>query len=77
MTDRIVRKIQMNHEDIVATKNVFLDDAEVVVVAYGIRRPCRPTRRAGGQDSGLKAGLVKLDTVWPFPEELIRSLAPT
>ena len=76
MTDRIVRKIQMNHEDIVATKNVFLDDAEVVVVAYGISvRAARHAVREA-RIRGLKAGLVKLDTVWPFPEELIRSLAP-
>jgi 2-oxoglutarate ferredoxin oxidoreductase subunit alpha len=25
---------------------------------------------------GTKAGLIKLETIWPFPEELIRSIAP-
>ena len=54
---------------------MFLDDAEVVVVAYGIS--ARSARHAvqEARAKGIRAGLIKLETVWPFPEELIRSVA--
>ena len=76
MVDRIVGKIRKNRDKIISTENVFLDDAEVVVVAYGISaRSARQAVRTA-REQGIRAGLVKLETVWPFPEDLIRSLAP-
>ncbi len=76
MVERIVRKVRANRDRIVRTENVFLDDAEVVVVAYGIsvRAARQAVREARAR--GIRAGLIKLETVWPFPEDLIRSVAP-
>jgi 2-oxoglutarate ferredoxin oxidoreductase subunit alpha len=75
MVDRLIRKIRDNRDSIIRTENVFLDDAEVVVVAYGIS--ARSARHAvqEARARGIRAGLIKLETVWPFPEELIRSVA--
>jgi 2-oxoglutarate ferredoxin oxidoreductase subunit alpha len=75
MTERLIRKIRSNRDSIVRTENVYLDDAEVVVVAYGIS--ARSARQAvrEAREKGIRAGLIKLETVWPFPEELIRSVA--
>ena len=44
-------------------------------MSYGIS--VRSARRAIylGRQQGLKLGLVKLNTVWPFPEEFIRDLS--
>jgi len=76
MVDRLVRKIRDNRDKIIRTENVFLDDAEVVVVAYGISvRAARHAVRTA-RAKGIRAGLIKLETVWPFPEALIRSVAP-
>ena len=76
MTERMVKKIRANRDKIIRTENVFLDDAEVVVVAYGISvRAARHAVRTA-RASGIRAGLIKLETVWPFPEDLIRSVAP-
>ena len=36
MTDRLIRKIKDNQDKIIRTDNTYLDDAEIVVVAYGI-----------------------------------------
>jgi 2-oxoglutarate ferredoxin oxidoreductase subunit alpha len=70
-----VKKIRDNAERIIDYDSLFIDDAEVVVVAYGIS--VRSARRAiaNARDRGINAGLVKLNTVWPFPEEMIRDLA--
>ena len=75
MVARLVRKIRDNADRIIRYETMAIDDAEVVVVAYGIsvRSAKRAVREA--RDRGLRVGLIKLDTVWPFPEALIRDLA--
>jgi 2-oxoglutarate ferredoxin oxidoreductase subunit alpha len=52
-----------------------LEDAEVIVVAYGItaRVALLPIEMARAE--GIKVGWLKLVTVWPFAEELVRQLA--
>lgn len=74
MVSRLVNKIRNNRENIVKTKNLFIDDAEVVVVAYGISARSAMQAVRDARNEGIKAGLIKLETVWPFPEDLIRSL---
>lgn len=76
MVKRLINKIVMNRDKIIRTENVYLDDAEIVVVAYGIS--ARSARYAvhEARAEGIKAGFIKLETVWPFPETLIREIAP-
>jgi 2-oxoglutarate ferredoxin oxidoreductase subunit alpha len=75
MANRLVDKIRDNVDKIIRYEAIAMDDADVAVVTYGIsvRSAKRAVREA--RDRGLRAGLLKLDTVWPFPEELIRDLA--
>jgi len=76
MITRLVRKIRDNSDKIIRYDEMFMDDAEVAVVAYGISvRSAKGAVRAA-RSKGVKAGLIKLDTVWPFPEKLIRGVAP-
>lgn len=76
MVKRLVGKILNNRDKIISTKNLFLDDAEVVVVSYGISARSAMQAVRDARKEGIKAGLIKLETIWPFPEELIRSIAP-
>jgi 2-oxoglutarate/2-oxoacid ferredoxin oxidoreductase subunit alpha len=76
MVKRLVGKIQNNRDKIISTKNLYLDDAEVVVVSYGISARSAMQAVRDARNEGIKAGLIKLETIWPFPEELIRSIAP-
>lgn len=72
--ERITGKITSNYDDIVQTEGFFLDDAQVALVAYGSE--CRPALDAvlQARDKDIKAGLLKLATVWPVPEREIREL---
>ena len=72
---RILNKIRNNLEDIVLLKEENLDHAEVVVISYGIsaRTSLWPIELA--RKEGIRVGLLRLITVWPFPEERIRKLA--
>jgi 2-oxoglutarate ferredoxin oxidoreductase subunit alpha len=75
LVERLIRKIRDNRDDIIELHEDQVEDAEIVVVAYGIsaRTAARPVRLA--REMGLKVGLLKLVTVWPFAEDRIRDLA--
>ncbi len=71
----LVDKIRKNAHKIIQFETFGLDDAQVVVVAYGCT--ARVARQAveNLRTRGHKAGLVRLITLWPFPSNLIRDLA--
>ena len=72
----LVNKIRDNAEKIFIYEEDQIDDADVVVVSYGISS--RVALRAVDQarEKGIKVGTLRLVTVWPFPEQRIRELAP-
>ena len=75
MYKRIIGKITRHRDEIVETEGFFLDDAEIVLITYGSES--RPALEAVHQAraNGIKAGLLRLITVWPVPEEEIRAVA--
>jgi 2-oxoglutarate ferredoxin oxidoreductase subunit alpha len=75
MMARITEKIQKNLDDIIRTDSLLLDDAEIAVVSYGISARTSMAAVAEARKLGIKAGLLRLVTIWPFPEEQIRKLA--
>ncbi len=76
MMDRLIYKIRNNVDDIVKYEEIEMADAEIVVIAYGIS--ARPALKAleMARDRGIKCGMMKLITIWPFPEKRIKELAP-
>ncbi|HSR30932.1 MAG TPA: 2-oxoacid:acceptor oxidoreductase subunit alpha [Anaerolineae bacterium] len=72
---RLISKIRAHRDDIIQLEEQNLEDAEVVVVSYGIsaRTSLWPIELA--RKEGIRVGYVRLITVWPFPEERIRQLA--
>jgi 2-oxoglutarate ferredoxin oxidoreductase subunit alpha len=75
LVHRLIEKIRANRADIIRVETDGLEDAEVIVVAYGItaRVALLPIEMARAE--GIKVGWLKLVTVWPFAEELVRQLA--
>lgn len=75
LTERLCRKITGHREEIYDLETHFLDDAERVVVCFG--SPARPALRAvkDARERGVRAGYMKIRTIWPFPEEAIAALA--
>jgi 2-oxoglutarate ferredoxin oxidoreductase subunit alpha len=72
---RLVGKITSARDEICEFDADSLEDADVVVVSYGITS--RIARRAVqiARERGLKAGTFRMITIWPFPENQIRALA--
>ena len=75
LVKRLVDKILKNSQDIIRTESYYLEDAEIVVIAYGCT--ARSARRAvrEARENGIPVGLYRLISLWPFPEEEIRQLA--
>ena len=73
LVPRLIAKIRDNRDDIITLVEDGVEDADVVVVAYGIsaRAALLPVRKA--REEGLRVGFLKLVTVWPFAEDRIRS----
>jgi 2-oxoglutarate ferredoxin oxidoreductase subunit alpha len=75
LVHRLSDKISKNSDKIVKTYEFMLEDAEVAVIAYGIpsRASVNAVKRA--REAGIKAGLLRLITVWPFPEKQVEELS--
>jgi len=72
---RLVDKIRANRGEIIQFEERDTEDAEVVVVSYGIsaRTSLWPIDQA--RREGIRVGYLRLITVWPFPDEVILRLA--
>ena len=72
---RLNNKILHNADKIIDLERFMLDDAEIAVIAYGT--PSRSARKAikEAREAGIKAGMLRLKTVWPFPEDALADLA--
>jgi 2-oxoglutarate ferredoxin oxidoreductase subunit alpha len=73
---RLVNKIRHNVDDIIILDERDMEGAEVVVVSYGITSRVAHLAVEEARAAGVKVGELRLVTVWPFPEERIRTLAP-
>ncbi|MGQ9538815.1 MAG: 2-oxoacid:acceptor oxidoreductase subunit alpha [Candidatus Bathycorpusculaceae bacterium] len=75
LVQRLCDKIRKNAEKIVRVEDTMVEDAEILVVAYGIvaRAALSAVRKA--RESGIKAGLLRLVTLWPFPEKHVAKAA--
>jgi 2-oxoglutarate ferredoxin oxidoreductase subunit alpha len=71
---RLFRKITQGFPEIQMTEAFRMADAEVAVVAYG--SVSRSARRAVLQvrEKGLKAGLLQLVTLFPFPRQKVEGV---
>jgi 2-oxoglutarate ferredoxin oxidoreductase subunit alpha len=75
MMTRIKGKIRNNLDDIIETESYRMEDAEIVIVSYGISVRTGLAAVDQARSLGYKAGLLRLVTVWPFPEAMIREIA--
>jgi len=70
--EMMIDKITSNLDKISLTESYKLDDAEIVIIAYGL--PVRTSYRAVdlARKEGIKVGIFRLVTIWPFPDEKVK-----
>jgi len=74
LVSRINNKILNHRENIIQSEAYSLDDAEVIVVAYGFTARSAFFAVDQLRKSGKKAGLLRLKTIWPFADGLINRI---
>ncbi len=72
--NRLFRKITQHFREIALVREERATDAEILVVAYGSVARSASRAVAEARTRGIKAGLLKLLTLWPFPRRHLEPL---
>ncbi|MGE5559541.1 MAG: 2-oxoacid:acceptor oxidoreductase subunit alpha [Chloroflexota bacterium] len=72
---RLCNKVEKRVEELTMVEEVLMDDADVAIVSFGgTARSCiNAAHELRAQ--GVRAGVIRLITVWPFPEQVIAKAA--
>ena len=77
--EALVRKLEAKYKAIAENETMvdlqYMDDAEYAVVAYGTTARIALTAVRNARKEGMKVGLIRPITVWPFPEKAISDAA--
>lgn len=68
----LVDKIDNNINSITRHKEHFLDDAEYIFISYGSSARSAIHLAKNRRNKGEKIGVLELQSIWPFPAELVR-----
>jgi len=74
LVDRINQKILKNRNSMIETEDYFLEDCERAIIAYGFTARTSLYAVSHLRKEGLKIGMLRLKTLWPFPEEAVTAL---
>lgn len=72
---RLHEKIARVQDEITHYDEFFMDDAEIAVVAYGGTARTAYAAVEEARAAGIKVGMVRLMTIWPFADQVIRKTA--
>jgi 2-oxoglutarate ferredoxin oxidoreductase subunit alpha len=72
---RLQAKLTDIHQNEVRYDTLFVDDAEILLVAFGTAARVAKTAVQRLRRQGMPVGLFRPITLWPFPEEALRDLA--
>lgn len=72
---RLLNKIEMNREDIEKWDEVNLEDADTAIVCFGGATRTVEAAMKEAREKGLKVGMFRPVTVWPFPEKAMAAVA--
>lgn len=75
LVSRLCDKIRKNAKKIWKVEELHVDDADVIIVAYGSVARSAVEAINMAREKGTKAGLLRLVTIWPFPTEFIEDRA--
>ncbi len=75
------RKLQKKYDEIIRKEvryeEYLIDDAEIVIVSFGTSsRVCKSSIQMA-RERGIKVGMIRPMTLWPFPYEIVSDLSKT
>ena len=75
LIERITAKIRNNVEKIASWDMKYIEDAEMILISYGSSARAVLQACINARKQGHKVGFLRLITIWPFPEELIKKIS--
>jgi len=72
---RLQKKVDLNVDDICDYATESLEDCDVAVVTFGSSAMSALSAVRRARKEGIKAGILRLKTLWPFPEKVVEELA--
>ncbi|HHY93317.1 MAG TPA: 2-oxoacid:acceptor oxidoreductase subunit alpha, partial [Firmicutes bacterium] len=74
LMERLHQKIEQHLDEIILTEEITTEDAEVLIFAYGCSARSGRAAVKLARKEGLKAGLLQVKTLWPFPTAQVKRL---
>lgn len=74
MMERLRKKISFNIRDLVQIESHQMEDAKVAIFAAGIMSRAAKAAIAMARYEGIKVGLLRPLTIWPFPDDAVRKM---
>jgi len=75
LVERLNGKIQNHAMDIADFETYNIDECEVGIVSFGCTSRTVYEAVENAQKDGIKTGYIRLRTVWPFPDEVVKRMA--
>ena len=72
---RLVEKVERYRDEIIEVEEENLEGAEVVVCTYGITSRVAMIAVEHARQEGIRVGILRLITVWPFPQNKVSDIA--
>jgi len=72
---RLHKKIEFYRKEITYYKTYRVEDSDVLIVAYGCTARSAKDAVNMLREGGIRAGLLQLQTLWPFPDEVVEGYA--
>ena len=75
LVKRLNDKIRLHRDQIIQIEEFLLEDADIGIISYGISARGVKGAVREARKLGKKAGMLRLRTIWPFPENQVRDFA--
>lgn len=75
LVKRLCDKILKHKDELTQVKELYTEDADIIMVSYGAPSRSASTAVKKAREEGIKAGHIKLEIVWPFPDKIIQRAA--
>jgi len=75
LVERLNNKIQNHAEEIADFKTYKVDECQIGIVSFGCTSRAIYEAVENAEEKGIKIGYIRLKTLWPFPEKIIKKMA--
>lgn len=74
LVNRLNNKVMDHLDEITMTESLMTEDAEIIIIAYGATSRSAKSAVKKAREKGIKAGLFRLITIWPFPDKEVAAV---